>query len=103
MLTSWSSSHRVLDIGPTIRDLGYSDLVNPEEAWRRAARWLADNPLERGGDLEARLQDPFEYDSEDRQYEIWAECRLQLNQIGWRVEPGYSSAYVGRLPNPADN
>ena len=103
MLTSWSSSHRVLDIGPTIRDLGYSDVVSPKEAWRRAARWLADNPLERGGDVEAYLQDPFEYDNEDRQYEIWAECRLQLNQIDWRVEPGYSSAYVGRFPNPADN
>ncbi len=103
MLTSWSSSHRVLDIGPTIRDLGYRDVVKPEEAWRRAARWLADNPLDRGGDLEARLQDPFEYASEDRQYEIWAECRLNLDRIGWVVEPGYSSAYVGRRPNPADN
>ena len=101
MLTSWSSSHRVLDIGPTIRDLAYRDLVKPEDAWRSAARWLANNPLERGGNIEARLQDPFEYSSEDRQYEIWEKCRQNLSEINWSVDPGYSSAYVGRVPNPA--
>jgi hypothetical protein len=101
MLTSWSSSHRILDIGPTIRDLGYSDLVNPSTAWRLATRWLADNPIERDGEVEHRLDDPFEYASEDRQYEIWQRCQQELSVVEWSEEPGYSSAYVGRNPNPA--
>ena len=103
LLTSWSSSHRVLDIGPTVRDLGYKDLVDPIEAWRLAARWLADNPLEPGGELEKRLQDPFEYETEDRQYQIWRECRERLLSAEWSTQPGFSSAYVGRVPNPADS
>lgn len=101
MLTSWSSSHRILDIGPTIQDLGYSDLVKPNTAWRLATRWLADNPIERGGEVEHRLDDPFEYASEDRQYEIWQRCQQELSVVEWSEEPGYSSAYVGRNPNPA--
>ena len=56
MLTSWSSTHRVLDIGPTVRDLGYRDLVPATTAWRLATRWLADNPLARTDlDEERRL------------------------------------------------
>ena len=101
LLTSWSSSHRILDIGPTIRDLGYSDVVQPDIAWRLAARWLVDNPIERGGDVERRLDDPFEYASEDRQYEIWQRCHRELSAVEWTEQPGYSSAYVGRQPNPA--
>lgn len=103
LLTSWSSTHRVLDIGPTIRDLGYRDLVKPEDAWRSAARWLADNPLERGGSVETRLQDPFEYSSEDSQYAIWNKYRQSLDHVSWSVEPGFSAAYVGRVPNPASD
>ena len=56
LLTSWSSSHRVLDIRDTISDLGYRDVVDPELAWRQAARWLAEHPLEPGGELERRLR-----------------------------------------------
>lgn len=101
MLTSWSNSHRILDIGPTIRDLGYRDVVKPDTAWRLATRWLVDNPVERGGEVEQRLDDPFEYVSEDRQYEIWQRYQKELSSVTWSKEPGYSSAYVGRSPNPA--
>jgi nucleoside-diphosphate-sugar epimerase len=103
LLTSWSSSHRVLDIRATITDLGYRDVVKPETAWRLATRWLADHPLERGGDLEGRLQDPFEYSAEDLQYSAWAECRQSLAAVTWSSPPGYSSAYVGRFANPASD
>ncbi len=103
LLTSWSSSHRVLDIRDTISDLGYRDVVDPELAWRQAARWLAEHPLEPGGELERRLQDPFDYAAEDLQYDVWVECRQRLAAINWSTAPGYSSAYVGRLPNPAND
>jgi hypothetical protein len=103
LLTSWSSSHRVLDIRDTISDLGYRDVVDPELAWRQAARWLAEHPLEPGGELERRLQDPFDYAAEDLQYDVWVECRQRLAAVNWSTAPGYSSAYVGRLPNPAND
>lgn len=103
MLTSWSSSHRVLDIGPTIRDLGYRDIVPAPEAWRRAVRWLVENPIEYGGPIEQRLQDPFDYDAEDRLLAAWARAKIQVAAVAeavWSTEPGFTAAYVGRVANP---
>lgn len=57
--------HEALDISRIQADLGYRDVVSAEEALRRAVHWLLDNPPERGGDTEARLNDPFDYDLED--------------------------------------
>ena len=104
LVGSWSTTHRVLDIGPTVRDLSYQDVLAPAEAWRAAARWLADNPLERGGALEKRLGDPFDYEAEDRMVAAWNDVRQSLNDsfaaIEWSSEPNYGSAYVGNRPNP---
>ena len=104
MVGSWSTTHRVLDIGPTVRDLGYHDVLAPVDAWRAAARWLAENPLERGGALEQRLGDPFDYDAEDRLVAAWNDARRELeatlDSTGWSREPNYGSAYVGNRPNP---
>ncbi len=104
LVGSWSTTHRVLDIGPTVRDLGYRDVLAPVDAWRAAARWLAENPLERGGALEQRLGDPFDYDAEDRLVEAWNDARrglgTALDSIEWASEPNYGSAYVGNRPNP---
>ncbi len=104
LVGSWSTTHRVLDIGPTVRDLGYRDVLAPVEAWRAAARWLAENPLERGGTLEQRLGDPFDYEAEDRLVAAWKEAQQDLvgifAGIDWLSEPNYGSAYVGNRPNP---
>ncbi len=104
LVGSWSTTHRVLDIGPTVRDLGYRDVLAPVNAWRVAARWLADHPLERGGALERRLGDPFDYEAEDRLVAAWTETRRRLEtaleSIEWTSEPNYGSAYVGNRPNP---
>ncbi len=104
LVGSWSTTHRVLDIGPTVRDLGYRDVLAPVDAWRAAARWLAENPPERGGALEQRLGDPFDYDAEDRLVAAWNDGRRKLeatlDSIEWSSEPNYGSAYVGNRPNP---
>ncbi|WP_420442842.1 hypothetical protein [Candidatus Poriferisodalis sp.] len=104
MVGSWSTTHRVLDIGPTVRDLGYADVLEPTQAWRAAARWLAENPPERGGAIEQRLGDPFDYDAEDRLVAAWSAARRDLDaavsEIAWRFEPNYGSAYTGNRPNP---
>ncbi len=104
LVGSWSTTHRVLDIGPTMRDLGYRDVLAPVDAWRAAVRWLADNPLERGGALEQRLGDPFDYEGEDRLVAAWKDARRDFDEaiasIEWRSEPNYGSAYVGNRSNP---
>jgi nucleoside-diphosphate-sugar epimerase len=100
LLTSWSNTHRVLDTRPLKTDLGYSDLVDPAEAWRMAARHLAEHPLQYGGPTELRLQDPFDYEAEDALLAVWDQLRPKLQAVRWKVEPGYTAAYVGNRPNP---
>lgn len=67
-----------------------------------ATRWLVENPLEPGGPVEGRLQDPFDYDAEDALVAAWRRVKPELEAVTWSTEPGYTAAYVGRQPNPAD-
>ena len=90
-----------LDIGPTVRDLGYHDVDSAPDAWRRAVRWLVEHPLEPGGPLEQQLQDPFDYGAKDRLRSAWDTAVRSMSAVRWQIEPGYTGAYVGRPPNPA--
>lgn len=58
--------HKLLDIAKLEAELGYRDLVTFDEAIRRTVDWYVENPLERGGDEEQRIGDPFDYEGEDR-------------------------------------
>jgi nucleoside-diphosphate-sugar epimerase len=58
--------HRVTGVGELERDVGYRDVVPAAEAIAATARFYLDHPLERGGELESNLQDPFDYELEDR-------------------------------------
>ena len=105
LVGSWSTTHRVLDIGPTMRDLGYRDVLAPVDAWRAAARWLADHPLERGGALEQRLGDPFDYEAEDRLVAAWKDARRGFDEaiadIEWLSEPaGRAAGGPAQRPSP---
>lgn len=99
-LKHWSSSHRVVDTTPIRAELGYTDRVPAVEAVERTVRWLAEHPPERGGTIERRLQDPFDYDAEDRLVAAWRQARSALAGVAFTVEPGYGGAYYGRRPNP---
>lgn len=57
--------HKLLDVGKLRDELGYHDVVGFDEAIRRTVDWYLANPLERGGDDEARIGDPFDYAGED--------------------------------------
>ncbi len=100
LLRHWSSSHRVVDSGPIRAELGHTDLVDAVDAVRRTARWLAEHPPPRGGTTERILQDPFDYDAEDRLVARWRAVRDELSQVAFAVAPGYGGAYYGREPNP---
>jgi nucleoside-diphosphate-sugar epimerase len=59
------TAHRVLDVSKMVRELGYRDTVPFETAIERTVAWYLANPLERDGDEERVLGDPFDYAAED--------------------------------------
>ena len=58
--------HRVMDLTKLKTQLGYRDVVPAPEGLRRTVEWYLQHPPERGGEIEQRLQDPFDYEAEDR-------------------------------------
>ncbi len=72
------TAHRLLDVSKMIRELGYRDPVPFEQAMPITVEWYLANPLERGGQEERVLGDPFDYEAEDEfirvQREFVATC-----------------------------
>ncbi len=66
--------HKLLDLHKIKQQLGYGDPIPPEEALRRTVRWYLEHQPERGGDLEQRLQDRFDYDTEDQLAAIYRDA-----------------------------
>lgn len=58
--------HKLMDLHKIRTQLGYTDPIPPAEALRRTARWYIEHQPERGGDIEQRLQDNFDYATEDQ-------------------------------------
>ena len=70
LATSWTN-HRVTGIESLRADVGYRDVVPAVEALARTAHWLVANPPPAGGREERGLQDPFDYEWEDRLIATW--------------------------------
>jgi nucleoside-diphosphate-sugar epimerase len=70
LATSWTT-HRITGTDAIRADVGYRDAVPVFEAVARTARWLVANPPTAGGREERGLQDPFDYDFEDRLVTAW--------------------------------
>ena len=73
--------HKLLDSTKIRDDLGYVDLVQFEEAIRRTVAYYQEHPLERGGDEESRIGDPFDYEAEDRFQEALAAFVKQCDAL----------------------
>lgn len=58
--------HKLMDLHKIKSQLGYTDPLPPAEALRRTARWYIEHQPERGGEIEQRLQDNFDYATEDQ-------------------------------------
>jgi len=63
--------HQVMDLSKIKQQLGYRDIVGVEQGMELTARWLSQNPLEPGGEVEQLLGDPFNYEAEDRLIEAY--------------------------------
>ena len=89
------TSHRVQDVSALRYDLGYKDKVEPREALRRTVDWLLANPPQPGGVEEMVLEDPFDYEAEDRYIDAWLQLKKQMPAYDGEVEPGLGMAYSG--------
>lgn len=58
--------HWLMDLGKIKADLGYRDVVPVRDALARTVRWYLENLPARGGEIEQRLADAFDYAEEDR-------------------------------------
>jgi hypothetical protein len=76
-----TAHHKLMDLHKIKQQLGYSDPLPPEEAIRRTARWYLENQPERGGEIEQRLQDPFDYESEDQLAAIYRDAAQRASSF----------------------
>jgi nucleoside-diphosphate-sugar epimerase len=60
-----TTHHKLLSVEKIKRELGYRDPVDFAEATRRTVQYYVEHPLERGGEQERQIGDPFDYEAED--------------------------------------
>ena len=65
-LTSEHTLHQHMSVDAIRFELGYQDVTPTVDALAIVARYLRDNPIERGSVTEQRLQDPFDYQKKTR-------------------------------------
>ena len=58
--------HRVLDINKIKDHLGYRDLYKAKDGIKKTVQYYLENQPEKGGDIEKRLNDRFDYENEDK-------------------------------------
>lgn len=84
--------HRLMDLSKVKSELGYRDPEPAAEAIARTARWYVEHPPEPGGEIEQRLQDKFDYATEDK---VAAILRDSIRQIA-AIQP----AKAEPMPHP---
>ena len=95
-----SSQHRIIDTTRLRTELGYQDRVPPLEALRRTIRWQAEHLPSDHARVMKIIQDPFDYEAEDRLAALHARFVADCAAVAFEREPGYSAAYYGPLDNP---
>lgn len=91
------TTHRVISLTKIESVLGYRDVVAPADGLIRTARWLAENRPEPGGPEERVLEDPFDYDAEDRLISGYRKALASVPEPIWSEgrSPGWGMAYSG--------
>ncbi len=89
-----TSHHRVVDLTKIKNQLGYTDRYPVEEAIEKTVAWYLANPPERGGAIEKRLQDPFNYAAEDRLIAAYQDSMQHLAAIPFAVQTDRPHPYA---------
>ncbi|MEO2166666.1 MAG: hypothetical protein ABGY42_00845, partial [bacterium] len=93
VLALGGSHHTLLDLSKIRNQLGYSDVVPVEEALARTTRWYVEHSPERGGEIEERLGDPFDYAAEDELIERFQAAMAELTPLCDRPSGLYHHPY----------
>lgn len=93
LATSWTN-HRVTDIAALRNDVGYRDVVPSGEALALTARWLVANQPEPGGREERGLQDPFDYEWEDRLVAAWRSAIAPVRSVAESATHRFRDRYA---------
>ncbi|MFT4582716.1 MAG: nucleoside-diphosphate-sugar epimerase [Gammaproteobacteria bacterium] len=83
--TELTTHHRLMDISKIQQELDYRDVRPTVEALGLTVDWLLQNRPEPGGELEQRLQDPFNYAGEDKILTEWQACLERIAQIPFEI------------------
>lgn len=84
--TGPSTHHRLMDTSKIQRQLDYQDVNPVDEALGLTVDWLLENRPEPGGELEERLQDPFNYEGEDRIIDAWQKGKAAVAEIPFEID-----------------
>ena len=86
--------HKLTVSDALIHELGYRDVIPVTEALAITARDLRDHPVERGSITEQRLQDPFDYATEDSLVESYRAAMAAPQAIADAYDPGFRDRYA---------
>lgn len=89
-----STHHRLMDTNKIKSQLGYQDVTPSEAALGITVDWLLENRPALGGDLEQRLQDPFDYPGEDRLIDVWQESVERIKLVPFEIAPDTPHPYA---------
>lgn len=84
-ISEQTTHHRLMDTSKIQTLLGYRDVHSSAEALGLTVNWLLENQPQAGGDLEQRLQDPFDYDGEDRVIDVWRAAAEQVSNVHFEL------------------
>lgn len=86
--------HQLTGVDALRHDLGYRDPTPVVEALAETARYLRDNPVERGSLTEMRLQDPFDYAAEDRLIDAYQAAVSDVQPLADAYDPEFRDRYA---------
>jgi nucleoside-diphosphate-sugar epimerase len=93
-LSAEHTLHQQMGVDAIRFELGYRDVKPVVEALGITARYLRDNPVERGSITEQRLQDPFDYEAEDALIEAYQSAMTGVLQLAEAYDPGFRNRYA---------
>ena len=93
-LTSEHTLHQQMGVDAIRYELGYRDVTPTVDALGETARFLRDNPVERGSITEQRLQDPFDYAAEDLLIEAYRRQMSDVTPLADAYDPDYRNRYA---------
>ncbi len=79
-----SNNHVVMDLFKIKTQLGYRDRITAVEAIAKTAHWYVEHQPAPGSEIEQRLQDPFDYQAEDKVIAILREAREKTQAVAAR-------------------